>query len=52
MKELIEGNAKWFKIKMGMCDHELNIRKELTNSHTSIVECEAIFGKRKRQQWV
>jgi hypothetical protein len=47
MKELIEGSAKWFKVKMGMCDHGLNSRKELTNSHASIVECEAMFGKRK-----
>jgi hypothetical protein len=46
MKELIEGSAKWFKIKMGLCDHGLNIKKELTNSHASIIECEAMFGKR------
>jgi hypothetical protein len=47
MKELIEGSAKWFKVKMGMCDHGLNIRKEFIDSHASIVECEAMFGKRK-----
>jgi len=47
MKELIEGSGKWFKVKMGMCDHELNIRKELIDSHASIVKCEAMFGKRK-----
>jgi len=47
MKELIEGNAKWFKVKMGLCDHELNIRKEQTYSHASITKCEAMFGKRK-----
>jgi hypothetical protein len=43
----IEGSAKWFKVKMGMCDHGLNVRKELIDSHASIVECEAMFGKRK-----
>jgi len=32
---------------MGMCDHGLNIKKELVDSHASIVECEAMFGKRK-----
>jgi hypothetical protein len=47
MKELIEGSAKWFKVKMGMCDHGLNIRKEFIDSHAFIVECEAMFGKRK-----
>jgi len=47
MKELVEGNAKWFKVKMGMCAHGLNIRKELIDSHASIVVCEAMFGKRK-----
>jgi len=47
MKELIEGSAKWFKVKMGLCDHGPNIRKELTNSHASIIECEAMFGKKK-----
>jgi len=47
MEELIEGNAKWFKVKMDMCDHGLNIRKELTDSHECIVECEAMFGKRE-----
>jgi hypothetical protein len=47
MKELIEGSGKWFKVKMGMCDHELNIRKELIDSHASIAECEAMFGKKK-----
>jgi len=47
MKELIEGNAKWFKVQMDMCDHGLNIRKELTDSHECIVECEAMFGKKK-----
>jgi len=47
MKELIEGSAKWFKVKMGMCAHRLNIRKELIDSHASIVVCEAMFGKRK-----
>jgi hypothetical protein len=30
-----------------MCDHGLNIREELTDSHASIVKCEAMFGKRK-----
>jgi hypothetical protein len=38
MKELIEGNEKWFKVIMGMCDHGLNIREELTDSHASIVK--------------
>jgi hypothetical protein len=47
MKELIEGSAKWFKIKMGLCDHGLNIMKELIDSHASIDECETMFGKRK-----
>jgi hypothetical protein len=47
MKELIEGSAKWFKVKMGMCDHGLNIKKELTNSHASTIQCEAMFGKKK-----
>jgi len=47
MKELIEGNAKWFKVKMGMCDHGLNIKKELIDPVASIVECEAMFGKKK-----
>jgi hypothetical protein len=46
MKELTEGSAKWFKVKITMCDHGLNIRKELTDSHAFIVECEAMFGKR------
>jgi len=46
MKELIKGNAKWFKVKVGLCDHGLNIRKELIDSHASIAECEAMFGKR------
>jgi len=32
---------------MGLCYHGLNIRKELIDSHTSIAECEAVFGKRK-----
>jgi hypothetical protein len=44
--ELIEGSAKWFKVKMGMYDHGLNSRKELTDSHASITKCEVIFGKR------
>ncbi len=47
MKELVEGSVEWFKVKMGLCDHGLNIRKELIDSHASIVECEAMFGKRK-----
>jgi hypothetical protein len=47
MKELIEGSAEWFKVKMGMCDHGINIRKELKDSHASITKCEAMFGKRK-----
>jgi hypothetical protein len=48
MKELIEGSAKWFKVKMGMCAHDgLNVKKELIDSHASIVVCEAMFGKRK-----
>jgi hypothetical protein len=47
MKELIEGSAKWFKVKMGMCAHGLNIKKELIDSHASIVVCEAMFGKKK-----
>jgi hypothetical protein len=47
MKELIKGNVEWFKVKIGMCDHGLNIRKELTDSHASIAKCEAMFGKRK-----
>jgi len=47
MKELIEGSAKWFKVKMGLCDHGLNIKKELIDSHASIFECEAMFGKKK-----
>ncbi len=46
-KELIEGSAKQFKVKMGLCDHGLNIKKELIDSHASIVECEAVFGNRK-----
>ncbi len=32
---------------MGLCDHGLNIKKELIDSHASIVEREAMFGKRK-----
>jgi hypothetical protein len=32
---------------MGLCDHGLNIKKELIDSHASIVECEAVFGNRK-----
>jgi hypothetical protein len=32
---------------MGLCDHGLNIRKELADSHASITKCEAMFGKRK-----
>jgi hypothetical protein len=47
LKELIEGSAKWFKVKMGLCVHELNIRKELIDSHAFIAECEAMFGKKK-----
>jgi hypothetical protein len=47
MKELIEGNAKWFKVKVGLCDHGLNIRKELIDSHASIAKSEAMFGKKK-----
>jgi len=47
MKELIEGSAKWFKVKMGTCAHGLNIGKELTNSHASIIVCETMFGKKK-----
>jgi hypothetical protein len=47
MKELIEGSAEWFKVNMRMCDHGLTIRKELTDSHASIIQCEAMFSKRK-----
>jgi hypothetical protein len=47
MKELIEGSVEWLKVKMGPCDHRLNIRKELTKSDASISKCEAMFGKRK-----
>ncbi len=47
MKELVEGNAEWFKVKMGLCDHGLDIKKELIDCHASIVGCEAMFGKRK-----
>jgi len=32
---------------MGLCDHGLNIEKELTYSHASIAKREAMFGKRK-----
>ncbi len=32
---------------MGLCDHGLNIKKELTYSHASIAKREAMFGKRK-----
>jgi len=32
---------------MSLCDHGLNMRKELIDSHVSIVKCEAMFGKKK-----
>jgi hypothetical protein len=47
MKDLVEGSAKWFKVKIGLCDHGLDIRKELIDSHALIAKCEAMFGKRK-----
>jgi hypothetical protein len=50
MKELVEGSAKWFEIKMGLCDHGLDIKKELIYSHESIVE--GHVWQEKRQKWV
>jgi hypothetical protein len=32
---------------MGLCDHGLDIKKELTYSHAFIGKREAMFGKRK-----
>ncbi len=31
---------------MSLCDHGLNMRKELIDSHISIAKCEAMFGKK------
>jgi hypothetical protein len=47
VKELLQAATKWFKAKMGLCDQGLDIRKEITNAHASLQDCEAMFGKKK-----
>jgi hypothetical protein len=47
VKELLEGTIKWFKAKMGLYDHGLDIKKEITDDHAYMEEYEAMFGKRK-----
>lgn len=47
VNELLEGNVEWFKVKMGLYDQGLNIRKEITNAHASFKDYETVFGKIK-----
>ncbi len=42
-----EGNAKWFKEKIGLVNEGLDIKKEITYLHASLADCEVMFGKRK-----
>jgi hypothetical protein len=46
-KELLEGIVKWFKAKMGLYDHGLDIKKEIIDDHAYMEEYEAMCGKRK-----
>ncbi len=46
-KELLEGIVKWFKATMGLYDHGLDIKKEITDDHAYMEEYEAMLGKRK-----
>jgi hypothetical protein len=47
VQELQEGNAEWFKEKIGLPNESLDIRKGITDLHASLVDCEVLFGKRK-----
>jgi hypothetical protein len=47
VKELLEGIVEWFKAKMGLYDHGLDIWKEIIDDHAYMEEYEAMFGKRK-----
>jgi hypothetical protein len=46
-QEIVEGSAKWFEAKHRVCNEGIDIMKELDNFHASIIECEALWGKKK-----
>jgi hypothetical protein len=44
---LLEGNLEMSKkIKEGLCVEGLDIKKDLTNEHVSLVDCEIVWGKK------
>jgi hypothetical protein len=47
VQELQEGNAEWFKERINLPNEGLDIRKEITDLHAFLANCEVLFGKRK-----
>jgi hypothetical protein len=43
-----EGIAKWFVIKLGLCKEGIDIYKKLDDMHATLVECEVVWGKKKK----
>jgi len=46
-KENGEGIVEWFAIKLGLFNERIDIRKELDDTHATLTECEAMWGKKK-----
>jgi hypothetical protein len=44
IQEVVEGIVEWFEAKHGLCNEGLDIRKELEDSHVSIIDCEVLWG--------
>ncbi len=42
-----EGSDEWFATKLGLCNEGIDIHKEFDDMHATLIECEAVWGKRK-----
>jgi hypothetical protein len=42
-----EGTDEWFATKFGLCNEGIDICKKLDDMHATLIECEAMWGKRK-----